>query len=30
VNGEPVPGNVVPVQVEGSVNTVEVTLGEVS
>jgi len=30
VNGEPLPGNVVPVQVEGSVNTVEVTLGEVS
>lgn len=30
VNGEPVPSNVVPVQVEGSVNTVEVTLGEVS
>jgi cellobiose phosphorylase len=30
VNGEPVQGNVVPVQVEGSVNTVEVTLGEVS
>jgi cellobiose phosphorylase len=30
VNGETVQGNVVPVQVEGSVNTVEVTLGEVS
>lgn len=30
LNGEPVPGNIVPVQVEGSVNTVEVTLGEVS
>lgn len=30
VNGEPVSDNVVPVQAEGSVNTVEVTLGEVS
>lgn len=30
VNGELVSGNVVPVQAEGSVNTVEVTLGEVS
>ena len=30
VNGEPVQGNMVPVQVEGSVNTVEVALGEMS
>lgn len=30
VNDKPVSGNVVPVQAEGSVNTVEVTLGEVS